>query len=62
MGVQLKGIGADFYLTQQGTYSIRDLLAARQKTGLAGIGKVLASSLAHLLAGPAQNQNAVLGR
>lgn len=59
--VQLTGIGVDITLTQQGTYAIRDLLAARQKIGSAGIGKALSAFLTHLLTGPAHNQGTAAG-
>ncbi|MGA2641617.1 MAG: hypothetical protein ABSG21_12030 [Spirochaetia bacterium] len=59
--VQLKGMGADIWLAQKGTYAVHDLLAARQKIGSPTIGNVLSASLAFLLTGPAHNQSAVLG-
>lgn len=59
--VELTGIGVDITLTQKGTYSIRDLLAARQKIGSPGVGKALSASMAYLLTGPAHNQSTAAG-
>jgi tetratricopeptide (TPR) repeat protein len=59
--VQLKGMGTDISLTQQGAYAMRDLLAARQKIGSPGVGRVLSSTLARLLKGPANNQRTAAG-
>jgi hypothetical protein len=59
--LQLKGSGANIFLTQAGTYSVQSLLSMGQKISSAGVGKALSNSLAYLLNGPASNSNAVLG-
>ncbi len=59
--VQLKGTGADIYLTQKGTYAIGDLLALREKLGSAGVGKTLSASLVYLLSGKVKNQSTAAG-
>ena len=59
--VQLKGIGSDIYLSQKGTYAVRNLLAVRQKMASPGIGTALLASLASLFARPQHNQSSVAG-
>ena len=53
--VQLRGVGADIYLNQEGTYAVRDLLAFRQKLDSPGVGRTLLASLASLFVGPEKN-------
>ncbi len=59
--MQLKGAGADIYLTQKGTYAVGDLLAARQKLGSAGVVQAISASLVYLLAGRVKNQSTAAG-
>ncbi len=59
--VDLKGMGADFHLSQKGSYAIRDLLAARQRLGLPSVGAALAARLKNLLSPQAANQSSVAG-
>ncbi len=59
--VDLKGMGADFHLSQKGSYAIRDLLAARQRLGVPAVGSALAAKLKSLLSPQIANQSAVAG-
>jgi hypothetical protein len=59
--IDLKTPESDIMLTQKGLYSIRDLLAARLRSGSSGAAKALLETFAFLLRGPAHDQSGVLG-
>lgn len=59
--LDIKGLGADLYLMQKGSYRIRDLLAARRKLTSPGIGAAISAKLKGMLKGPTSNQSAVAG-
>lgn len=59
--LQIKGAGVDFCVSRPGTYSVKDLLAARRTLVAARAGAVVSGSIRYLLTGPSQRRSAALG-
>jgi len=59
--VEIKWADSKIFLSQKGTYVLRDILTSFQALTSAGVKKAISSTLSILLKGPERNQNDSLG-